>query len=47
LLKRPYREPGGEWKMRLEVISAGNVVNVVAILDYDDDKNIAIIITTF
>jgi len=37
----------GNWEMKLEVVSAGDIVSVVAALDYDEDRNIIIVITTF
>lgn len=43
----PYRGIQGNWEMKLEQISAGDVVSVVAALDYDDDRNITIVITTY
>lgn len=35
----PYRESNGSWKMKLSVISAGDVISVVVVLDYDDISN--------
>ena len=32
----PYRETNGSWKMKLSVVSAGDVINVVVVLDYDE-----------
>jgi hypothetical protein len=46
-VEEPYREPGGGWKMKLDSVSAGDIVTVVAALDYDDGRNITIIITTY
>lgn len=36
----PHRGVQGNWEKRLEQLSAGNVVNVVAALDCDDGRNI-------
>ena len=42
----PYRETNGSWKMKLSVISAGDVISVVVVLDYDDiTKDHSIVIT--
>lgn len=32
----PYRETNGSWKMKLSVVSAGDVISAVVALDYDD-----------
>ncbi|MCE6007570.1 DUF4258 domain-containing protein [Acinetobacter soli] len=42
----PYRETNGSWKMKLSVISAGDVISVVLVLDWDDvTKDHSIVIT--
>lgn len=42
----PYREANGSWKMKLSVISAGDVISVVVVLDYDDiTQNHCIVVT--
>jgi len=47
-VEEPYRSDRyGNWEMKLEVVSAGDIVSVVAALDYDEDRNITIVITTF
>ncbi len=50
IVEGPYRDPHtGDWKVNMEVISAGNVVGVVAALDFDENiqKNISIVVTAF
>lgn len=42
----PYRETNGSWKMKLSVVSAGDVISVVLVLDYDDTtKDHSVVIT--
>lgn len=45
--EEPHRGPGGDWKMTLDSVSAGDVITVVAALDYDNERNITIVITTY
>lgn len=44
----PYRQPCGSWRMKLSVKSAGEIVAVVAELDYDEvTGEHSVIITVF
>jgi len=45
--EEPHRGPGGDWKMTLDSVSAGDVITVVAALDYDHERNITIVITAY
>jgi len=38
-----------DWKVNMEVMSAGNVIGVVAALDFDDNdkRNVSIVVTAF
>ena len=50
IVEGPYRDPqSGDWKVNMEVMSAGIVVGAVAALDFDEDirQNISIVITAF
>ena len=41
----PAREPRGNWRIRMEVFSAGEPVKVVGVLDRDDQGNYFLVIT--
>lgn len=43
----PARDVKGNWKMTMEVLSAGDVVNTVLAIDYDDRGNLVIIVTVY
>lgn len=43
----PARDPHGKWVVRMEVLSAGDVLRVVAALDNDGDGNLVLVITTY
>ena len=42
----PYRETNGSWKMKLSVVSAGDVISAVVVLDYDDTNQDHSIVVT-
>lgn len=44
----PYRNVHGAWQMRMSVKSAGEIIQVVAVLDYDDETGEhSVILTVF
>lgn len=44
----PYRDISGNWKMTMQVASAGNVITVVAALDWHADTgHYAIVVTSY
>lgn len=47
IIEGPYREPGGNWKMNLETVSAGDRIVTVAVLDRDESGNFCLTITVF
>jgi hypothetical protein len=48
MVEGPARDIKGNWKITLQVLSAGSPIKVVAALDYNAEKgNYAIVITAF
>ncbi len=47
IIEGPYQEPNGDWKLKLEVITAGDVVRTVAVLQKDERGDYCLIITVF
>ncbi len=47
LIEGPARDVHGKWVVTVEVLSAGDVVTVVAALDHDDAGNFVLVITTY
>ena len=47
LVEGPARDPHGKWLLTTEVLSAGDVVKVVAALDSDSSGNLVLVITTY
>ncbi len=43
----PYRSTKGNWQMRLEVLSSGDLVNAVVALDHDGDGNYILVVTAY
>jgi len=43
----PARGIEGNWEMRMEVLSAGDPITVVAALDNDEQGNFVVVITAF
>lgn len=44
----PYREPNGSWKMKLSCVSAGDALNVIVVLDYDNEsQDHSIVVTVY
>lgn len=47
VIEGPYRDVYGNWKMTLELLTAGDLIRVVAVLDQDDQGLLCLIITTY
>lgn len=47
VIEGPAPSIKGNWEMKMEVMSAGEIVAVVAALEKDDSGNFAVIITVF
>ncbi len=47
VIEGPSPSIKGNWEMKMEVMSAGEIVAVVAALEKDDSGNFAVIITVF
>ena len=47
VVEGPTRDMKGNWTMKLEVLSAGDLITVVAALDRDGAGNMIIVITVF
>ncbi|HEX6929696.1 MAG TPA: DUF4258 domain-containing protein [Gammaproteobacteria bacterium] len=47
VVEGPARDTHGKWIATLEVLSAGDVVTVVAALDNDDTGNLVVVITVY
>ncbi len=47
IVEGPSRDIHGKWVLKMETISAGDTVSVVAALDKDRDGNFVLIITTY
>lgn len=48
IIEGPARDIKGNWKMTLEILTAGTVVKTVAALDYDTTRqNYVIVVTVF
>jgi len=45
--EEPYWSPKGNWEMKLEVISSGDIITAVVAIDHDADGNFILVITTF
>lgn len=45
--ENPYRDEHGNWKVRLEVLSAGESVTVVAVIDRDAEGEMILVITSY
>lgn len=43
----PYRNIKGSWQLRIETLSAGDPLTVIAVLDRDNKGNCVIVITTY
>lgn len=47
IIEGPARDVHGKWVVTVEVLSAGEVVSVVAALDNDGNGNLVLVITTY
>lgn len=47
VIEGPAPSIKGNWEMKMEVMSAGEIVVVVAALEKDDSGNFAVIVTVF
>ncbi len=47
IIEGPSRSTKGNWEMRMEALSAGDVVTAAIALDHDEDGNMIIVITVF
>lgn len=47
IIEGPAPDVKGNWSMKLEVISAGDIINAVVALDKNDSGDIAVVITAF
>jgi len=47
IIQGPGIDDFGLWRMGLKTIAAGDIVKVIASLDYDDKGNYVIVITTY
>lgn len=47
IVEGPARDTGGEWKVTVEVLTAGTPVSVVAAIEEDSSGNHVIVVTVF
>lgn len=47
IVEGPVRDVRGNWALKVEVLSAGDVLTVAAALDHDEHGNLVVVITTY